>query len=247
MGRIYQERSCAFIDFLGFKELVKNKNPEDIYKIIWELSDLNKAGREHLSVDMEYQAFSDNIFINTPATSEGLIDLIGQVRWLALTALEKGAFIRGGITIGNISQNEQNSILFGPALIEAYELESKIALYPRIILSKSAVSLLEKSFKDEIIKQQMCQSQDGVWYIHLFHNSIKDVYDDWQKKFKPIIELALKENIDNPSIYKKVSWFAKYFNNTIAEEYGHYVGIYERAGTDNPVDLSKRIDLPEWP
>ena len=212
MGRVYQERCCAFVDFLGFKELVKNKNPEDIYKIIWELSDFNQAGRKDLSGDMEYQAFSDNIFINTPSTSEGLIALIVQVRWLTLTALEKGAFIRGGITIGNISQNEQNSILFGPALIEAYELESKIALYPRIILSKSAVSLLKENYKDQIIEQQICQSQDGVWYIHLFNDSLQDVYGDWQKTFKPIIERALKENIDNPNVFKKIRWFAEYYN-----------------------------------
>ena len=247
MGRIYQERSCAFIDFLGFKELVKNKNPEDIYKIIWELSDFNQAGRKDLSGDMEYQAFSDNIFINTPSTSEGLIALIGQVRWLTLTALEKGAFIRGGITIGNISQNEQNNILFGPALIEAYELESKIALYPRIILSKSAVSLLKESNKDQIIEQQICQSQDGVWYIHLFNDSLQDVYDDWQKTFKPIIEQALKENIDNPNVFKKIRWFAEYYNHTISEEFDHLVGIYQLAKTGNPVDTSKLISLPGWP
>ena len=248
MGRIYQERSCAFVDFLGFKELVRNKNPEDIYKIIWELSDLNKAGREHLSEDMKHQAFSDNIFINTPATSEGLMELIGQVRWLALTALEKGAFIRGGVTIGNISQNKQNNILFGPALIEAYELESKTALYPRIILSKTAFSLLESTYDSDFLKQQLCQSQDGVWYIHLFYNSIKDVYRDWEKTFKPIIEQALNDNIDNPTIYKKIRWFAEYYNTTVEQEHASTIGLSVSAiKTLEMLPNDITIKLPYWP
>jgi hypothetical protein len=43
-----------------------------------------------------------------------------------------GLLIRGAITIGDIVHDD--SIVFGPALNRAYELESQQAIYPRIIL-----------------------------------------------------------------------------------------------------------------
>jgi hypothetical protein len=41
-----------------------------------------------------------------------------------------GVLIRGSIVIGDIYYEKGKNILFGPALIKAYELESKHSVYP---------------------------------------------------------------------------------------------------------------------
>jgi len=46
-------------------------------------------------------------------------------------------FMRGGITIGKLI-HEENGALFGPAMNEAYLLESKCAIYPRVVISEKA-------------------------------------------------------------------------------------------------------------
>src|SRR5690606_5895550 len=51
--------------------------------------------------------------------------------------------IRGGITIGKLI-HEDNGPIFGSAMNEAYYLESKLAIYPRIIVSTTGFQSLQQ-------------------------------------------------------------------------------------------------------
>jgi hypothetical protein len=42
--------------------------------------------------------------------------------------------LRGGIVVGKLLH--ENNIMFGPAFNQAYDLESKSALYPRIVIDE---------------------------------------------------------------------------------------------------------------
>jgi len=61
-----------------------------------------------------------------------MIDLVAQ---LAARALRLELLVRGGICRGQLVHNAD--FILGPALIEAYRLESQTAIYPRIIVSSS--------------------------------------------------------------------------------------------------------------
>lgn len=61
-----------------------------------------------------------------------MIDLVAQ---LAASALRLELLVRGGICRGKLVHNAD--FILGPALIEAYRLESQTAIYPRIIVSSS--------------------------------------------------------------------------------------------------------------
>jgi hypothetical protein len=50
-----------------------------------------------------------------------------------------GFWIRGAVTVGLIHHDEH--IVFGPALNRAYELESKVAIYPRILIDAPALAV----------------------------------------------------------------------------------------------------------
>jgi len=56
---------------------------------------------------------------------------------------EDGTLIRGATTIGDIYVNDR--LIFGPALIRAYELERGVASYPRIILDSRVFDRLADS------------------------------------------------------------------------------------------------------
>lgn len=49
----------------------------------------------------------------------------------------KGILFRGAVVIGDLYNDK--IIIFGPAMLEAYELESKKAIYPRIIIEEDTI------------------------------------------------------------------------------------------------------------
>ena len=71
-----------------------------------------------------------------------------QLGLMQLIAASQGVWVRGGVTVGNILHDDD--VVFGPALNRAYELESKVAKFPRIVLDveidelKYVITLMEK-------------------------------------------------------------------------------------------------------
>ena len=164
----YEERLVAFIDILGFKEIVKQseKDPskvELIYSVLnylknWEISknwdlklveieeDAQKRGLENFDIrgKTNSTSFSDSIVVSVKVdnnVNEMTSTLIVNLANIGAILFEQGILFRGGLTIGNIIHNE-NGTVFGQGLIDAYKLESSSAKYPRIILSDKLISKL---------------------------------------------------------------------------------------------------------
>lgn len=68
-------------------------------------------------------------------------------------------FIRGGLTIGEVYFRDNT--LFGPRIIQAYQLESQTAIFPRVIVPKEAV---------EMVKE--------VPALKAFHNSVQEELEE---------------------------------------------------------------------
>lgn len=60
--------------------------------------------------------------------------------------------IRGGIAVGKLI-HINNGALFGPAMVKAYDLESSLANYPRIILDDFCYNIIRNSQSYEIMKK----------------------------------------------------------------------------------------------
>lgn len=157
----YEKRLIAFIDILGFKDIVKQseKDPskiELIYSVLEYLKDWEKTEKWDLKfVEIEESAqykgvnnfdlrgktnttsFSDSIVVSVKVddnVNEMVSTLIVNLAYIGTVLLEKGILFRGGLTIGNIIHID-NGTVFGQGLIDAFMLETRSAKYPRIILS----------------------------------------------------------------------------------------------------------------
>ena len=113
----------------------------------WELSDKSQSiVRKHYQV--EITQFSDSLVLscerNDKSTSRLLMQYIAK---LMVNAFHAGIFLRGGVTSGLLS-HKSGGPLFGPALIEAYFLESQCAKWPRILISPKLFQL-DLSFGSE--------------------------------------------------------------------------------------------------
>ena len=129
----YEQRAVVFFDVLGWRDHIEKAEakPDEIgnlRRLILQASRTLKL-RGHLG--FRTTTFSDNIVISQPV-SEMTRALVQQMAFVQIGALVNGFLVRGGITIGDIVHDDET--VFGPALNRAYELESKVAVYPRFVL-----------------------------------------------------------------------------------------------------------------
>lgn len=84
-------------------------------------------------------------------------DNINSLRSLIISIAEiqselalKGIWLRGAISYGDISfkSHEGHQIVHGEALVRAYEIETKYALYPRIVLDPNFLSSVDLDRKE---------------------------------------------------------------------------------------------------
>lgn len=164
----YENRLVAFIDILGFSEIVKqSKDNTDkinlIYSVLnylkdWEASknwdlklieieeDAQKKGVHNFDITgrTNSTSFSDSIVVSVKVdnnVNEMTSTLIANLSYIGAILIEQGILFRGGLTIGNIIHNEFGTV-FGQGLIDAYLLESRSAKFPRIILSDKLIKQL---------------------------------------------------------------------------------------------------------
>jgi len=62
---------------------------------------------------------------------------------LAAEAIRRGMLIRGGAAVGQL--HHRNGVIAGRAMNDAYEIESRLAHYPRIAVSPDLAAASEKS------------------------------------------------------------------------------------------------------
>jgi hypothetical protein len=56
---------------------------------------------------------------------------------IAIAALKMGFLIRGGVAKGKLYH--ANGVVFGEAMVRAYQLESRVAVYPRVVVADELI------------------------------------------------------------------------------------------------------------
>jgi hypothetical protein len=230
----YEKRICCFIDILGFRQHIREtvtENGEDhedkIQSIIniFELSK-NMVDDSGFSKTKVVTYFSDSIVISYEYTENSqlyhtLIDLL----YLSFELANQGFLVRGGVTIGRLVHTKD--VIFGPAMVEAYDLESKKAIFPRIIIQKDVVDNGVKyrqenhSASDELgyIEDIITMDEDGHYYIDYIAKADSE-FNDPEYDLFPYLE-RLKEffiNFDgmNDDVQKNLLWLKQKINDHIA-------------------------------
>jgi hypothetical protein len=185
----YEEQFTAFIDFLGFSEVSKQTEDTTRLKILDLLLSLsalrsefdiqskpNEGGGTSHQIRPAISTFSDHIVVSFPleriAHDLGPSDdrvlalvilnqFVRLLRSIAAAALRLGFLIRGGATIGKLYHSQ--GVVFGEAMIEAYEIESRIAIYPRGVLSQRITNRQPWTAQTDILV-----GNDGLYHLDYF-------------------------------------------------------------------------------
>lgn len=141
----YKNRIVAFIDVLGFKNIIYSDTTEPInayYSFL--LSNFSKSIQKE---DFDYLLISDSIVVYTDDGIENLSKIIKLVNKLQAGLLGKGIIVRGAISHGDLYVDKTHNIIVGKGLINSYSLELK-AKYPRVIIDRSIVEKYYDGFND---------------------------------------------------------------------------------------------------
>jgi len=104
--------------------------------------------------DIKYKRFADGIAIYLPLMQtgdnmpvEGVNGILLACAFTKISLLEQGIPLRGGIDVDLGFEIEENDI-YGPCIVKAYQLESEIAKYPRIVVGDGLLKYLYSSINN---------------------------------------------------------------------------------------------------
>ena len=230
----YSHYYFAFLDLLGFKEIVKTKTCSaiaDIFNeakkrfVIRHVIDENNAIPLVPSEEIHYYIMSDSICIYI---KDSLKSALTVLTWLCLDfqvrmlCLDTPIFVRGSISRGEIYENQ--NILFGPGMVEAYTRAEKLAHVPRVIIPASiydqTTDKTDKAFLDGFTHPE----QDGFYvidYINYFcmHNSTLKYRENVNNYISKVLSTSLDQSIREKYLYVK-SWMDYYYHQEEAIKHG---------------------------
>lgn len=136
----YENRVVAFIDVLGFADLVKESAVggaahDKINKLITIYKVFDWFVPQMLERLVAGAFFSDSFILS--ATAEQAFYLVRETGNLCRYLLLQGFPCRGAIVAGPLHHRER--IIIGPALVDAYRAEQSVAIYPRIVVDDATV------------------------------------------------------------------------------------------------------------
>jgi hypothetical protein len=183
--------------------------------------------------------FSDNVVIASPQQSNKLLGdysptaVILVAAGIQLELASRGLFGRGGLHYGDFYASQQ--FVYGPALVAAYQLESRTAVYPRTILSSSFSQRLRKdradldgAYPDEVYRDLLAVDADEAVFIS-YLALIPDLAEPgdeeaWIENHRGHIVAKQTEFENDDHVRRKYDWVASYHNRFCATFSG---GVFE--------------------
>jgi len=249
--KLLQNSICAFLDVLGYTSMsLSEEKQEKILSSFMETinSSIAQIERDRKSYDLrskndvkfKYRLFSDNLFIYMNLKEISRYDiqcLIQSIANYQLKLSAQGFVLRGGITVGKCHFGD--NFIFGPGLIEAYRLENKVAIYPRVVIDRSVISLMENTILSKSMTDWdgpatvpfnfSCPNKccfiikdiDNKYFINyldlIFYEDYPgNGYDNMAlPNHKHYILKGLKDSRKDSTVHQKYLWLANYHNFVI--------------------------------
>ena len=235
----YENRIVAFIDILAFSEMIKATDTEDPKKakdaseMLDKLQQVIKLLQSEIKKEIAKgdlpngtaaSMFSDSVVVSIPkAESRGVWLLFQLLKRLQVKLIGNSILLRGGIVYGKLIHQDQ--LIIGPALVNAYEVESKSALYPRIVIDSAvlylyvrkdgiSISNLRLGDKDDgsVIKKDL----DGTSYIDYF-NTLEDYIEGSLPEYFTLLNGLIRKGLNRKfgtGIRMKYMWMREKLNNS---------------------------------
>lgn len=220
--------AIAYIDFLGTKDKI-NKDTESQYLNrlygMYETASNLCENIPFVKADIKVKVFSDNVILAVPVTkAHPEDDIISLIQFAALfqsiAVVSHNWLVRGGITVGELFLDKL--MVWGKGLIRAYDLESRLAVFPRIIADP--IVFQEESQGFSLFSSYFRIDEDGLYYVD-FLNSTTYIKTDGTKDplqegvLKALAEIKKTDGTYDEKAYQKLQWYKNYIKQWYSEHY----------------------------
>jgi hypothetical protein len=131
------DRYVAFIDIMGFKDMVLRMKHSDLYKIMLAIDTaktINDVQVKGIPKLVKTTTYSDSIMLYSKDGSDEAFDyLVSAVSGMMSDLFIAGIPHKGAIAFGTMTLDEGRSIYFGQPLIDAYLLQEELHFYGVVI------------------------------------------------------------------------------------------------------------------
>lgn len=215
------EYIVAYLDLLGVTTRMKTDKEYQIismnklHNLYTSSIQLSKKIAIEGYNEIQFKIFSDNIIIIKRISKDPtkrMLDIkcvLNYVSHFACLSVGDGVgwLIRGGITIGELFIDD--IMVWGNALLKAYDLENNIAIYPRIVVDSE---ILHEINKDKALHEFIQQDFDNIIflnYLSIWHfggqmlmNGFNIMQDELSGKY-------------TERVYQKFCWHMNYVNREL--------------------------------
>ena len=247
-----EDRYVLFLDLLGFKAQVARaeSDPAERQRIREILLMVQDTVCAYPHADLQLSHFSDCLVYSVPRTAAGLSEILTAIEVLTINLLQYDMLVRGGLAAGWAVHH--GPLLYGTAVTEAYELESKDGGPPLTRLSALVLSDVDR-FGTPFPKM-LLESAGIIFVNYLRQFELYRHQPIWSGKWimdepgKRIVDFVCQRlNSDAGRVLEKAEWFQQYWNQTVVPGgvFGSIEkGVTERYHTDGPAVMIRRMVAP---
>ena len=218
----------AFVDVLGFKGLVDSSKNDvkvlrnitsalsTLYEWIW------KWEADGGDSSFAFTQFSDSVVLSALADTQDSFEMLLQLMLgIVDIAYSNCIIVRGGIARGKLIHD--NEMVVGPAMVDAYFLESQIAKYPRIVISEELKTEFEVNLQEYVDSQPNLteipsfnkifkqDDVDGLWYMDYIDPDEEFVIRHSKKDYIETLKDIARKGLSNSdaNVRMKYEWLER--------------------------------------
>ena len=207
---IQKKYAVAYIDVLGVSQKINEESEWGMFNLWILLGPLLDDWKTHERIRIKI--FSDNILICEEIDDENpktaVLDVLSVIDTIEDSMFNMGAlFVRGAVVVDKLHFSD--IFVYGKALLKAYSMEDKIAVYPRIVIDPSVLEIIKK--EDSYITKD----KDGLYFYDFLQSRIDKGGQRLSQslgELKGNILLNIVSNVSQSSVINKMEWLVNYFN-----------------------------------
>ncbi len=206
MDKMKQTKLCyiATLDILGMSNAILSDTSDEHLNHIWNIYQSWIKISKNSFNNLKVKVFSDNIAVVVDVGSLNAInEILDFVAYMQDHFLNCGYKIRGAVTKGQVFIDDM--MIWGDGLVNAYNLESKKAIFPRVIIDTCLIDDIPKKYMDDVIMYR------DDYYCTDFLKWYGKNHKGYLKTISRAYEILDKEkDISDGKIKEKNKWLAEY-------------------------------------
>jgi hypothetical protein len=198
----YRSRVLVYVDILGWRKLVAKSatdfsDMEQVGQAVVALKNSIESAEQLKGLDEELApevtVFSDTVVASCPPDPTAIELLLTNVQAFCLNLMAVGLYTRGAVVEGLL--HHRDGVIVGPALVDAYLLESTVAKYPRVVVAGPVLERIRAVLQPPAFGPALVEDRDTLWVLDFFFP-----IEPRDEEFVALVRKRLDEALDkNPN------------------------------------------------